>query len=78
MPLYSYHCADCDKDSELLMRSDDTAVCPACGGAKMERLLTSRVSSYGGTRNLLSSARSRAAKEGHFSNYSRGETKGKI
>ena len=38
MPLYSFHCAECDKDSELLLGFSDVAVCPACGSEKMERL----------------------------------------
>ena len=38
MPLYSFHCSACDAQSELLMRSDETAICPACGSDKMERL----------------------------------------
>ena len=38
MPLYSYTCGDCGAEAELLMRSDDVAICPACGSAKMERL----------------------------------------
>ena len=37
MPLYGFHCAECDKDSELLLRFSDVPVCPACGSEKMER-----------------------------------------
>ena len=37
MPLYGFHCAECDKDSELLLRFSDVPVCPACGSGKMER-----------------------------------------
>jgi putative FmdB family regulatory protein len=38
MPLYSYKCADCGTESELLMRADEKAACPTCGSEKMERL----------------------------------------
>jgi putative FmdB family regulatory protein len=27
MPLYTYHCKECDKDAELLVRSTETPVC---------------------------------------------------
>jgi putative FmdB family regulatory protein len=34
MPLYEYHCDNCDKDFELLMAYHyaDSATCPECGG----------------------------------------------
>jgi len=31
MPLYSFHCAKCDGDVELLIGFSETPVCPACG-----------------------------------------------
>jgi putative FmdB family regulatory protein len=35
MPLYSYHCAGCDKEFELLVSSSDTPDCPTCGGKNL-------------------------------------------
>ncbi len=38
MPLYEYHCPDCNKDMELLVRSSsEQPSCPECGGAKLEK-----------------------------------------
>lgn len=75
MPLYGYHCADCNKDSELLMRSSDVPVCPACGSQKMERLM-SRVVAEGPLKAVAKSWRAQAAREGHTSNFSRSERGG--
>jgi putative FmdB family regulatory protein len=72
MPLYGYHCAKCDRDVELLIGADDPAACPHCGNPKMARLM-SRVAPPGKSRGMVKSARAQAAREGHFSNYSRSE-----
>lgn len=72
MPLYSYHCSKCDKDTELLIGSSETPVCPSCGSKKMERLV-SRTAPPGKTRGIIKSARAQAAREGHLSNFSRSE-----
>jgi putative FmdB family regulatory protein len=74
MPLYSFHCNTCDKDSELLVRSDDVAACPVCGGLDLQRLM-SRVTAPGKTAGLLRGARAQAGREGHLSNFSRAERK---
>jgi putative FmdB family regulatory protein len=74
MPLYSFHCPECDKDTELLVGFSDKPKCPSCGGKKMERLV-SRVAAPGKSASMVKSARARAAREGHFSNYSRSERK---
>jgi putative FmdB family regulatory protein len=72
MPLYSYHCAGCDKDVELLISFSDTPACPACGSEKMERLV-SRTAPEGKSRGIIKAGRARAAREGHLSNFSRSE-----
>ncbi len=72
MPLYSYHCKKCDKDSELLTDFSSTPACPHCGGSKMERL-PSRVAPPGRSRSYARTMRAQAAKEGHLSNFSRAE-----
>ncbi len=69
MPLYSFHCAKCDKDSELLMGFNDVAVCPTCGSDKMERLL-SFVAPELKSDGIRKSWRARAAREGDLSNFS--------
>jgi putative FmdB family regulatory protein len=70
MPLYSYHCAECDKDVEVLIGSSDTPVCPTCASQDMERLV-SRTAPEGKSRSLVKSARAQAAREGHLSHFSR-------
>ena len=68
MPIYDFHCPDCDAASELLARFDDTPSCPTCGGTHMQRLV-SGVSPPGKSQGLLKKARRQAAREGHFSNF---------
>jgi len=72
MPLYSYHCKSCDKDAELLIRSDETPACPACGGVDLQRLV-SRVVAPGKFTAIKRGMRAAAAAEGHTSNFSRSE-----
>jgi putative FmdB family regulatory protein len=74
MPLYSFHCAECEQDSELLMGFSDTAVCPACGSQKMERL-ASRVAPDFKLKAKAKIWRAQAEREGHASNFSKEERK---
>ncbi|ABD85995.1 FmdB family zinc ribbon protein [Rhodopseudomonas palustris] len=75
MPLYSFHCAKCDSDVELLVGCDDKPACPHCRSKKLQRLV-SRVVAPGKSGGLIKAARAQAAREGHFSNYSRSERRG--
>jgi len=72
MPLYSFHCSACDADSELLMRSDEAAICPACGSDKMERLPSWLAPDMKLEKNRKL-WRAKAAAEGHLSNFSKKE-----
>lgn len=72
MPLYSYRCDSCGHGFETLVRSTDIPVCPSCGSAGLTRQLSS-VAAEGASGALIQGARRMAAKEGHFSNYSRSE-----
>jgi putative FmdB family regulatory protein len=42
MPLYEFHCAGCDRDFELLVRSSDWkgTPCPHCGSKKLSKQLS--------------------------------------
>jgi putative FmdB family regulatory protein len=40
MPLYEYHCRDCDKAFETLVTASRTATCPACHGTNLAKLLS--------------------------------------
>lgn len=73
MPLYSYRCLGCGTEFETLVTASDSPACPSCGGAALERLMSSGTGIGGRSASLLRSARSAAAKEGHFSNYNKAE-----
>jgi putative FmdB family regulatory protein len=68
MPLYDFHCAVCDKTSELLVRFDDKPSCPHCGSGAMVRAV-SGTSPPGISKGLIKAGRARAAREGHLSNF---------
>jgi putative FmdB family regulatory protein len=50
MPIYEFHCEDCEKDSEILVRSSDWkgAKCPKCGSTKLAKKLSVFASSVAG------------------------------
>ena len=54
MPLYSYHCGECEADVELLISSGDTPACPTCGSQNLQRLV-SRTAPEGKSRGLIKS-----------------------
>ena len=72
MPLYNYHCKECDKVTELLTGFSDKPACPNCGAPNMERLMY-RPAEPGKTKAIMKAARAQAAREGHLSNFSRSE-----
>jgi len=72
MPLYGFHCPDCDSEVELLVGLSERPRCPSCGGRKLTRLV-SRPAPPGKSGALVKSARARAAREGHLSNFSPSE-----
>jgi putative FmdB family regulatory protein len=40
MPIYEYHCRQCDKEFEQLVRADTQPRCPACGSTKLDKALS--------------------------------------
>ena len=43
MPIYSYHCPQCDSTTDVLMKyteRDNVIICPKCGKARMDRVLS--------------------------------------
>jgi putative FmdB family regulatory protein len=72
MPIYDYHCNQCQQDFELLVRASSTPTCPHCGSTALDKLL-SRIAPAGTTAGIVAHARRAAAREGHFSHYSRAE-----
>ena len=74
MPLFDFHCEQCDTVSELLRRISDTEapICPKCGSTQMHKCLATP-SAPGKSKAIIASARAAANKEGHFSNFSSSE-----
>lgn len=41
MPIYEYHCQECNKDFEyLVVRNQEPEACPSCRSLKVRRLLS--------------------------------------
>lgn len=72
MPLFTYRCLKCDTTSEILVMGSDTPECPKCGSARLEQGV-SRPAAPGRSKGFIGAARAQAAKEGHFSNYSKAD-----
>jgi putative FmdB family regulatory protein len=72
MPLYDFHCAACGAAFEALVRGEAVPACKACGSASVQRQL-SLTSPQGTSAAIMASGRRAAAREGHFSNYSKAD-----
>jgi putative FmdB family regulatory protein len=72
MPLYDYRCSACGQQFELLVRSSTVPACPHCAATALERLV-SLTAPQGTSQAIISAGRRAAAKEGHFSHYSKAE-----
>lgn len=72
MPLYDYRCSACGQQFELLVRSSTVPACPHCAATALERLV-SLTAPQGTSQAIIAAGRRAAAKQGHFSNYSKAE-----
>ncbi|RAU22918.1 FmdB family transcriptional regulator [Paramagnetospirillum kuznetsovii] len=72
MPLFTYSCKGCEAIFETLVRASDTPTCPACGSGDLERQIAA-IAPDAKFPGVKSRVRAQAAREGHFSNYSRSE-----
>lgn len=77
MPLFTYRCTACENAFESLVRSGETPVCPSCGSEALEKQVA-RIAPEGKSKQFVQNARKVGAREGHFSNYSKSELKGKF
>ncbi len=50
MPIYEFHCEKCEKDSEILIRSQnwEGTTCPHCGSKKLAKKFSTFASSTEG------------------------------
>lgn len=72
MPIYDYRCTPCGRTFELLVRGSTVPTCPHCASTALERQV-SLTAPQGTSQALIAGARRAAAKEGHFSHYSKAE-----
>ena len=72
MPIYDYRCGACQQSFELLVRSSSEPACPHCASTALERQV-SLTAPQGTSAGIVAAGRRAAAREGHFSNYSKAE-----
>jgi len=50
MPIYEFHCEQCERDSEILVRSTDwkNSKCPHCGSSKLHKKFSTFASANAG------------------------------
>jgi putative FmdB family regulatory protein len=72
MPLYDFRCTACQQTFELLVRGSTEPACPHCASAALERQV-SLTAPQGTSAGIIAAGRRAAAREGHFSNYSKAE-----
>ncbi|MEN0110520.1 MAG: zinc ribbon domain-containing protein, partial [Planctomycetota bacterium] len=50
MPLYEYHCRECDQAVEVLVRNaEECPLCPECGSGRLAKLLSVPAAHVGGS-----------------------------
>lgn len=76
MPLHTYSCKKCDHAFETLVSASDVPSCPSCGSQELERQV-SLVAIESQRKEIFKRARAQAAREGHLSNFSASEIKGR-
>ncbi|WP_437187365.1 FmdB family zinc ribbon protein [Planctomicrobium sp. SH668] len=53
MPIFEYRCSECGTDSEVFVRGQETPVCSACSGTRLEKLMSAPAGHVaGGDRGL--------------------------
>ncbi|MGA2706952.1 MAG: zinc ribbon domain-containing protein [Steroidobacteraceae bacterium] len=74
MPIYDYHCVQCGRTFELLVRSTTIAACPHCRSEQLQQQISAPVAP-GKSRAIKAAGRARAARAGHTTNYRRSNGK---
>jgi putative FmdB family regulatory protein len=72
MPLYAYHCENCQAEFELLVRASDTPACPECGSEKLQQQV-SRICVEIKYPAIAKSWRRAAAASGDLTNFNKQE-----
>jgi putative FmdB family regulatory protein len=54
MPIFEYHCKDCNKTSEIILLGDkDTPICGFCNSQNLEKLVSAHASASGPVKNTM-------------------------
>lgn len=72
MPIHDFRCSACGQTFELLVRSSTVPACPHCASTALDKQV-SLTAPQGTSQAIIAAGRRAAAKEGHFSNYSKAE-----
>lgn len=70
MPIYDYTCKKCNHTFDALVTKSSEVLCPTCGGAELERLV-SAPHPPGRSAAIIAKNRAAAEREGHLCNYKR-------
>lgn len=76
MPIHDYRCRNCGATFELLVFGSTVPACKPCGSLAVDRQV-SLTAPQGTSRAVIAAGRRAAAREGHFSHYSKAE-RGKL
>ena len=76
MPIHDYRCSACGETFELLVFSSTVPTCKHCGSQALQRQV-SLTAAPGQSKAIIAAGRQAAAREGHFSHYSKAE-RGKL
>lgn len=71
MPIFDFECNACGNTFELLVLGSAAPVC-SCGATDLRKLI-SPIAPEAKSKTFVKNARKVAAREGHFSHYSRSE-----
>jgi putative FmdB family regulatory protein len=69
MPIFDFNCQACGHPFEVLVRSDSTPTCPACGSTDLTKCI-SPIAPAGKIEAIRMAHRRVAAAQGHFDHYS--------
>jgi putative FmdB family regulatory protein len=73
MPIHDYHCRSCGATFELLVLGSRAPACKVCQSTDLERQQVALTAAPGKSQAIIAAGRRAAAREGHFSNYSKSE-----
>ena len=70
MPLFKYSCEKCHKESEILIRGEESPICPHCGSKKLTKQLAAFSAQVAHRKQVPSTSCCNAGGCSHFKNGS--------